>query len=497
MIPLERVPRPTRVTISLHDGQFRLEASQTGEGRIADFAEFQQFFTDASATARALEKELPVALAARDSAAMQHARASQFPLSLVLPSRSAKLRTAVDAAEQRLIQLAHARNACAVAVRFDLSGPLLDAFARLAEAHLQLAQVAHIWDIPADVPAAAVSTMPPRRTVSAAPFVPEFMVSRWPGLALQHAGELGVVIFPGFILSGAAPPADRTLITDLHAAVVEASEVRLQERETVPRDATVVDHVWDRANRDGSPDRRFTNNTRTPVVSYGLLRLTLGTSNPRAFLVSNRAAATRFAENFQAFQTLLRGTANPEPKDARGRDAWPDQSLDPVVRVPEAPGAGGAHELTAALVVALSFIGVTAWVPDLAARLHSAASVEIAAPGAPASVQSPDTTAHDRSENTSSQPQPQASASQVSSGQAVQSEPIRTSPPTPQPRRDQTVTRSGANVRNAPSGTAEVVRTVSAGTKLTVFSRAPGGWVQVGDTVPWGWVHTSLLGSVE
>ncbi len=53
-------------------------------------------------------------------------------------------------------------------------------------------------------------------------------------------------------------------------------------------------------------------------------------------------------------------------------------------------------------------------------------------------------------------------------------------------------TRQGANVREAPNGSATVVRTVSTGIVLSVFSRV-GGWVQVGERDPWGWIHSSLL----
>jgi uncharacterized protein YraI len=46
------------------------------------------------------------------------------------------------------------------------------------------------------------------------------------------------------------------------------------------------------------------------------------------------------------------------------------------------------------------------------------------------------------------------------------------------------------NVRSGPDGTAPVLRTVSAGTRLRVFTRL-GSWLRVGDAEPWGWVHVS------
>lgn len=79
----------------------------------------------------------------------------------------------------------------------------------------------------------------------------------------------------------------------------------------------------------------------------------------------------------------------------------------------------------------------------------------------------------------------------------VQAEPARPAPPPASARREQVITRTGANVRAGPNGTAEVVRTVPAAVRLSVFSRGHGGWVQIGDTVPWGWIHSSLLDAAE
>lgn len=50
------------------------------------------------------------------------------------------------------------------------------------------------------------------------------------------------------------------------------------------------------------------------------------------------------------------------------------------------------------------------------------------------------------------------------------------------------------NLRAAPGGGGEVIRTVPRGSQLEVFGEAPGGWLQVGQGgAPWGWVHVSVL----
>jgi hypothetical protein len=40
------------------------------------------------------------------------------------------------------------------------------------------------------------------------------------------------------------------------------------ETEGVPEDSRILYHTWRFTNKDGGPDRRFSNNTQIPVVEY-------------------------------------------------------------------------------------------------------------------------------------------------------------------------------------------------------------------------------------
>jgi hypothetical protein len=77
-----------------------------------------------------------------------------------------------------------------------------------------------------------------------------------PYLANANGGDL--FIYPGFILFYISVDA---------FALVEVSQVEITfrlspfiEEEAVPSDTRVVRHAWKKANKDGSPDRRFANN---------------------------------------------------------------------------------------------------------------------------------------------------------------------------------------------------------------------------------------------
>ena len=75
------------------------------------------------------------------------------------------------------------------------------------------------------------------------------------------------------------------------------SRSRGAESEEVPEDAEVVGETWQHVKADSSRDIRYPNNPRYPVVLYGLLSVT-GTEPGLRLLVSNKAAAVRFARAF-------------------------------------------------------------------------------------------------------------------------------------------------------------------------------------------------------
>nr|MBA4116560.1 hypothetical protein [Rubrobacter sp.] len=66
-----------------------------------------------------------------------------------------------------------------------------------------------------------------------------------------------------------------------------------------PGDAEVVGETWQHTRADGSPDIRYPDNSRYAVVLYGLLSVT-GPEPGMRLLVSNKAAAVRFARAFGA-----------------------------------------------------------------------------------------------------------------------------------------------------------------------------------------------------
>ncbi len=72
---------------------------------------------------------------------------------------------------------------------------------------------------------------------------------------------------------------------------------RTAEDGEVPEDAETVGETWKFVKADGKPDLRYPQNQRYDLVLYGLLSIT-GTEPRISLLISNKAAAVRFARAF-------------------------------------------------------------------------------------------------------------------------------------------------------------------------------------------------------
>lgn len=140
-----------------------------------------------------------------------------------------------------------------------------------------------------------------------------------PPLALSvQGGRSTAYFYPGFVLVAARDGSDFALM-DLAGLKVDATATRFTETEGVPGDAVVVGHTWAKSNKDGSRDRRFTNNSQIPVASYGEMTLSGQGGFREVFMTSRVGPCRDFAAAVQDLQRILsagRGTGRVENQRA-------------------------------------------------------------------------------------------------------------------------------------------------------------------------------------
>ncbi|MGY3231143.1 hypothetical protein ACVWWJ_002627 [Luteibacter sp. HA06] len=76
-----------------------------------------------------------------------------------------------------------------------------------------------------------------------------------------------------------------------------ASDARFIESESVPHDATVVGHTWRFVNKNGGPDRRFSNNRQIPICNYEEIRLSSHTGLNELVQLSRAGAGESFCKS--------------------------------------------------------------------------------------------------------------------------------------------------------------------------------------------------------
>jgi hypothetical protein len=107
---------------------------------------------------------------------------------------------------------------------------------------------------------------------------------------------------------------------------VRACETRFIEDERPPGDSTIVGQRWRYVNKNGTPDRRFSNNRRLPVMLYGELSLRSQTGLNELFHVS-RPDSARAVEI--AFKTLTQITTTPQTTTHHGTPRPPPIAPQP------------------------------------------------------------------------------------------------------------------------------------------------------------------------
>jgi hypothetical protein len=120
---------------------------------------------------------------------------------------------------------------------------------------------------------------------------------RVPHLENANGGDL--FLYPGFILYRAAREAFSVI--DFHDVKVNCGLVEFHEEEGVPSDAKVVGQTWFKANKDGSPDRRFANNHPIPIAAYASLTLKSETGLWEEYQFSNPERLVQFLKAFNGF----------------------------------------------------------------------------------------------------------------------------------------------------------------------------------------------------
>jgi len=196
-----------------------------------------------------------------------------------------------------------------LATEFDLPANLKDAFGRVCDAAAMLSRSQRIWDTLSSTATdryrerTTASHSIERKRVAISLGSCELIESSWKVPHLMNANGGEMFIYPAFILYHVSREA--FALIDIREANLLYNRSSFIEEEAIPTDAQLIGYTWKKANKDGSPDRRFANNYQIPILAYGDLRLTSKSGLNEEYLISNAAAAQVFEEAWTAFKSAL------------------------------------------------------------------------------------------------------------------------------------------------------------------------------------------------
>lgn len=358
---------------------------------------------------------------------------------------------------------------CYVDIDFGLDDATAGTFAAMCRSFEALCSCEKIWDITSTVRTDRIrerTTATQRLERSPVRFdfsQVDIIRSRYQTMRFSNVSGLEVHLYPGFVLTR-EPGSDFALI-EWKDSAIQFLASRFIEEETVPNDSEVIGHTWAKSNKDGSPDRRFSNNYQIPIAKYGELWFKSPTGLLEAYMVSNCSKAENFAVAVSHHQDALsRLGERPEhalPTSIKHEsDEAPEAPETPVIEIP--PSTRRMYADWAALVLLVVGIVYSAyWMDVRGAKLLAG----LAQPAA-----------------------------------AVETEPKVTSvtelaQPEVAVRPIVYVQRNVVNLRSGPSASASIVRKAKKGARFNVFA-TKRKWTQVGDDdQPTGWILSSLLGT--
>lgn len=291
--------------------------------------ELKQLINTATFRHAELSAELGRKRKALDKAAKRLRRAQFFIIRIFTANVIPRLVDDANAASQDLEETHAHLEGCFVEVDFAFNDEVRNTYAALIESFEKLRTSQRIWDITST---AAVDRVAQRTSASSAftriPVVfgfadADIIRSRYRGMRLENAGGRDLHIFPGFVMMRDSS-GDFALI-EFSQFQCEYAQSNFIEEEFVPSDAEQIGTTWKRANKDGSPDRRFNNNYQIPVMRYGALALSSPTGLAEVYQISNFEKAAGFAKAILAHKRALDnldiGTDLPAlPAPASGED---------------------------------------------------------------------------------------------------------------------------------------------------------------------------------
>lgn len=214
-----------------------------------------------------------------------------------------------DAKEAILAELEEELQMCSVDVDVETDPDIRSQYESVESAFEEMTTCHAVWDISARLLPGDVQ----RRSHKAAalhriPVSPGFaqisaLNTEIRALHFEDATGADLYFYPAFVVL--IDGQGKFALMDLSQVRMTFRNMEFPETGIPPPDAEVTGHTWFRANKDGSPDRRFNDNYEIPVCRYGVIEIEGSNGLQKEFAFSNPDKAKSFVQSFGAYCEIL------------------------------------------------------------------------------------------------------------------------------------------------------------------------------------------------
>ncbi len=219
-----------------------------------------------------------------------------------------------DTQEAHLNELQEQLRLARLATEITVEREVATAYLRLCDAFAAMTQSKCIWDTLTRkatnraIERTTASASVTREMVTFRRGQSDILTCEWAVPILENRSGGDIFLYPAFVLYHVTN--DTFAVMDVRNVAIEYVPTRFIEREAIPADSPTIGHTWLKANKDGSPDKRFKGNVQIPIVQYGTLTLRSPTGLNEEYMVSSAPRCEAFAKAWNSF----RGSFTAPPK---------------------------------------------------------------------------------------------------------------------------------------------------------------------------------------
>ncbi|MDO8748629.1 MAG: DUF4236 domain-containing protein [Candidatus Omnitrophota bacterium] len=196
-------------------------------------------------------------------------------------------------------------------IDFNLDNQALNEYISLENHYDLLSKSIKIWDVTSSKEndmiktRSAASSSVTRTPVNFERGQVDYISTKYISLKLNNANGGSLYIYPGFLIMPSKISTAFAII-DFRDLRFEHHTQRFIEEEGVPSDSHVVDQTWRYVNKNGNPDRRFSNNYQIPVVHYYEINFKTEKGLNESYQISNLETGRGFANALEKYCESLK-----------------------------------------------------------------------------------------------------------------------------------------------------------------------------------------------